>query len=264
VTAGEAVEVHALAKLTLSLHVTGVGPDGYHLLDAEMVTVDLADTLYFSPGVGLDVEMVETVETVEMVETVADGCASVPAGPSNLVVRALALVGREAHVRLVKRIPAGAGLGGGSADAAAVLRWAGAVGPAGIEAAVKLGSDVPFCLAGGGRARVSGVGEVLQPLPFDDVAGDTYTLLIPPFGVPTGAVYHAWDEMGGPVSGNLNDLEPAALLVEPRLAEWRDRLGEATGEPPRLAGSGSTWFVRGGYPGPGRVVVHVARNKGPA
>jgi 4-diphosphocytidyl-2-C-methyl-D-erythritol kinase len=251
VTAGTAVEVQALAKLTLSLRVTGVRPDGFHLLDAEMVTVDLADTLYFSPGAGLEVE------------TAGDGGGEVPAGPANLVVRALALVGREAHVRLVKRIPAGAGLGGGSADAAAVLRWAGAMGPGGIEAAVKLGSDVPFCLAGGGRARVSGVGEVLEPLPFDDVAGDTYTLLVPPFGVPTGTVYRAWDEMSGPASDSLNDLEPAALRVEPRLAEWRHRLGDATGETPQLAGSGSTWFVRGRHPGPGRTVVHVARNEGP-
>jgi 4-diphosphocytidyl-2-C-methyl-D-erythritol kinase len=251
VTAGGAVEVQALAKLTLSLRVTGVRPDGYHLLDAEMVTIDLGDTLYFSPGAGLRVEMA------------ARGFGEVPAGPSNLVARALVLVGRQAHVRLVKRIPAGAGLGGGSADAAAVLRWAGASGPEGIEAAVKLGSDVPFCLAGGGRARVTGVGEVLEALPFEEVAGDPYTLLVAPFGVHTATVYHAWDRMGGPASDNLNDLEPAALLVEPRLAEWRDRLGDATGRTPQLAGSGSTWFVRGGHPGPGRVVVHVARSYGP-
>ncbi len=61
-------------------------------------------------------------------------------------------------------------------------------------------------------------------------------------------MYQAWDEMGGPVSDNFNDLEPAALRVEPRLAKWRDRLAEATGERPQLAGSGSTWFVRGRVP----------------
>jgi 4-diphosphocytidyl-2-C-methyl-D-erythritol kinase len=55
-----------------------------------------------------------------------------------------------------------------------------------------------------------------------------------------------------------NDLEPAALAVEPRLTEWRDRLGDATGEQPVLAGSGSTWFVGGAYPGGGRTVVHAA------
>jgi 4-diphosphocytidyl-2-C-methyl-D-erythritol kinase len=68
-------------------------------------------------------------------------------------------------------------------------------------------------------------------------------------------VYAAWDEMGGPSAEGPNDLEPAALVVEPRLGVWRDELAEATGEVPLLAGSGSTWFVRGDYPGPGRVVV---------
>ena len=121
-----------------------------------------------------------------------------PEDSSNLVARGSALIGRRAHVRLVKRIPAGAGLGGGSADAAAVLRWAGAGGAAALKVALELGSDVPFCLAGGGRARVTGVGEVLEPLRFEQVAGHPYTLLVPPFGVATKAVYHVWDEMGGP------------------------------------------------------------------
>jgi 4-diphosphocytidyl-2-C-methyl-D-erythritol kinase len=241
------VALPALAKLTLSLRITGVRPDGYHLLDAEMVTVDLADTVYFSPGDGLEVDLE------------ADGGNEVPTGAANLVTRALAMTGRQAHVRLVKRIPAGAGLGGGSADAAAVLRWAGVTGPAGLEAALKLGSDVPFCLAGRGRARVSGVGEVLDRLPFEEVAGRAYTLLVPPFGVSTARVYQAWDELGGPVSDSLNDLEPAALRVEPRLAKWRDHLGQGTGQQPRLAGSGSTWFVEGEHPAPERLVVRVAR-----
>ncbi len=112
-------EVTAPAKLTLSLRVTGVRPDGYHLLDAEMVALDLADTLYFSDGDGL--EVVDAGAS-------AGGHGEVPTDGSNLVNKALSLVGRKAHVRLVKRIPAGAGLGGGSADAAAVLRWAGASG----------------------------------------------------------------------------------------------------------------------------------------
>ena len=81
------------------------------------------------------------------------------------------------------------------------------------------------------------------------------TLVLPPFGCSTPAVYRAWDELGGPTADGPNDLEPAALVVEPRLAEWRDRLGDATGQVPRLAGSGSTWFVEGAFPGDGRVVV---------
>lgn len=244
-------EVTAPAKLTLSLRVTGVRPDGYHLLDAEMVSVDLADTLYFSDGDGL--EVVDAGAS-------AGGHGEVPADASNLVRKALSLVGRQAHVRLVKRIPAGAGLGGGSADAAAVLRWAGATGTAGLQMAAELGSDVPFCFAGGGRARVSGTGEALEPLLVAGVACSTYTLLVPPFGVATAAVYKAWDALGGPVSDNFNDLEPAALHVEPRLASWRDRLAAATGLRPVLAGSGSTWFVPGAHPGQSRVVVRVLRD----
>jgi 4-diphosphocytidyl-2-C-methyl-D-erythritol kinase len=223
--------VVAPAKLTVSLRIAGVRKDGYHLLDAEMVTIDLADTLTFSDGDGLEVVG-----------------ADVPVDDSNLVRRALAVVGRTAFVRVDKRIPAGAGLGGGSADAAAVLRWAGVDD---IGLATSLGADVPFCLTGG-RARVSGVGEVLESLPF---VARAYTLVTPPFGCGTASVYRAWDDLGGPTAEGSNDLEPAALHVEPRLVEWRDRLGDATGATPLLAGSGSTWFVEGEFPGDDRLVV---------
>lgn len=225
--------VVAPAKLTVSLRITGVRPDGYHLIDAEMVTLDLADELTFGAGDGLEV--------------VGARGLPVPADDDNLVRRALAAVGRRAHVRLVKHIPAGAGLGGGSADAAAVLRWAGVDDPA---LAATLGADVPFCVRGG-RARVRGVGEVLEPLPFVDQA---FTLVTPPFGCATPAVYRAWDDLGAPRTDGPNDLEPAALVVEPRLAGWRDRLATATGETPVLAGSGSTWFVHGAFPDAGLVV----------
>jgi 4-diphosphocytidyl-2-C-methyl-D-erythritol kinase len=233
--------LEAPAKLTLSLRVEGVRPDGYHLLDAEMVTLDLADLVEFGPGEGLEV--------------VGAGGGAIPDGPDNLVNRALTAIGRKAAVRLHKRIPSGAGLGGGSADAAAVLRWAGVTD---LAVAARLGADVPFCLVGG-RARVTGVGDRVEPLPFDAVAGRAYTLLTPPFGVSTAMVYRAWDRLGGPTAAGPNDLEPAALAVEPRLAEWRDRLGDATGQTPVLAGSGGTWFVPGAYPGEGRVVVRVVR-----
>ena len=222
----------APAKLTRRLRVTGVRPDGLHLIDAEMVSLSLADTLTFAAGEGL-----------EVVDRTAGAGLAVPAGPDNLVARALAAVGRRAAVRLEKSIPAGAGLGGGSSDAAAVLRWAG-VRPdaAGLALAAALGADVPFCLAGG-RARVGGVGDVLEPMRRVDLA---FTLLLPPFGVSTAAVYRRWDDLGGP-AGGANDLEPAALAVDGRLARWRDALGAATGVVPVLAGSGSTWFVEGGF-----------------
>jgi 4-diphosphocytidyl-2-C-methyl-D-erythritol kinase len=127
-----------------------------------------------------------------------------------------------------------------------------------LGVAARLGADVPFCLVGG-RARVRGIGELVEPLDFNEVAGRAYTLLTPPFAVATPRVYLAWDRLGGPTAAGPNDLEPAALLVDPALAEWRDRLGDATGQPPVLAGSGGTWFVPGAYPGGGRRVVRVAR-----
>ena len=227
----------APAKLTLSLRVTGVRDDGYHLIDAEMVTLDLHDTVHVDEGGdGLEVRG-------------AGGEALAVEDPEeNLAVRALRLAGRRAHVRLDKQIPPGAGLGGGSADAAAVLRWAGV---ADLDAAAGLGADVPFCVVGG-RARVRGIGEQVEPLPF---VARTLTLWTPPFGCSTPAVYRAWDELGGPAADGPNDLEPAALAVEPRLAAERDRLGEVSGATPVLAGSGSTWFVEGAFPGDGRRVV---------
>ncbi|MDQ6837929.1 MAG: 4-(cytidine 5'-diphospho)-2-C-methyl-D-erythritol kinase [Actinomycetota bacterium] len=231
----------ALAKLTLTLRVTGRRDDGYHLLDAEMVTIDLADELEFGDGDGLEL---------------LPGLAAGPLDDTNLVRRALRAVGRTAHVRLRKRIPPGAGLGGGSADAAAVLRWAGG---ADAGTAASLGADVPFCLIGG-RARVSGIGDAVSPLAFEDRA---FTLMTPPLEVSTPAVYRAWDDLGGPTADGTNDLEPAALVVEPDLERWRDRLGEATGETPRLAGSGATWFVEGTHPGAGLVCVRTARPPGP-
>jgi len=233
--------VRAPAKLTRSLRVTGVRPDGYHLLEAEMVTLDLADTLEFGPGDSLQV--------------LGGAGSDALVGADNLVGRALDAIGRRASVRLHKRIPIGAGLGGGSADAAAVLRWAGVTD---LDLAASLGADVPFCLIGG-RARVTGVGDHVEPLSFEEVEAQHYTLLTPPFAVSTPLVYQAWDRLGGPKADGPNDLEPAAMLVEPRLARWRDRLGDATGETPVLAGSGATWFVPGAYPGDGRVVVQIAR-----
>ena len=224
----------AHAKLTLSLHVAGVRDDGYHLIDAEMVSLDLADELRFEAGSGI---------------TIAGPAAiGLSTGADNLVARALATIGRTAAVHVTKRIPAGGGLGGGSSDAAAVLRWAGVTD---IDLAARLGADVPFCLRGG-RARVTGIGDRIEALPFE---ARTVTLAFPDFGCDTAAVYRAWDALGGPRAEGPNDLEPAALVVAPDLAGFRDALGEATGETPVLAGSGSTWFVPGSHPGPDRIVA---------
>ena len=246
----ETVTLAAPAKLTLSLRVAGVRDDGLHLIDAEMVTLDLADTLVLVPGYARHAAHPGTGTdgsgaTVRFVGPFAQGLVA----GEDLVTRALALVGRTATVEVDKQIPSGAGLGGGSADAGAILRWAGHTD---VEAQARLGADVPFCVVGG-RARVTGIGDVLEPLPFE---ARTFTLLTPPVHCATAAVYRAWDDLGGPTGPNGNDLELAALAVVPDLARWRDELREAAGAVPMLAGSGSTWFVEGSFPGVGRRVVH--------
>ena len=249
------VSTIAPAKLTLWLRVTGVRPDGYHLIDAEMTTLDLHDRLEIS-----DLALSNPSRDGRVTFT-GPFAAGLVDDERNLVRRALHYAGRRADVTLEKNIPHGGGLGGGSADAAAVLRWAEisaervtdptvstglATDPAvdlAIDLAMKLGADVPFCLAGG-RARVSGIGEIIEPVAHQP---DVVTLVVPPFSVSTPAVYRAWDELGGPRSDGPNDLEPAALSVEPRLAIWRDIIASATGVLPTLAGSGATWFVSGDH-----------------
>jgi 4-diphosphocytidyl-2-C-methyl-D-erythritol kinase len=219
------VVVTAPAKLTLSLRITGVRADGYHLVDAEMVTLDWRDALTIDPSSsGLT----------------ADGpyATGMPLDDSNLVARALRHAGRTAGVHIHKSLPHGGGLGGGSADAAAVLRWAGYDD---VKGAARLGADVAFCLVGG-RARVRGIGELVEPLPFEPI---DVTLVIPPLVVRTPVVYRAWDDLGGPRADGSNDLEPAAVAAFPELACWRDRIREAAGVAPTLAGSGATWFLRG-------------------
>ncbi|HEX3088010.1 MAG TPA: 4-(cytidine 5'-diphospho)-2-C-methyl-D-erythritol kinase, partial [Ilumatobacteraceae bacterium] len=202
-----AVTVIAPAKLTLSLKITGVRDDGYHVIDAEMVTLEWHDTLTIDPSsTGLT----------------ADGpfAKGMPLDDSNLVARALRTVDRTAAVHVNKALPHGGGVGGGSSDAAAVLRWAGYEDVVGAAA---LGADVAFCLVGG-RARVSGIGEVVEPLPFEPI---DITLVVPPMSVSSPFVYRAWDQLGGPRSDGDNDLEPAAVSAFTALARWRDRIREA-------------------------------------
>jgi 4-diphosphocytidyl-2-C-methyl-D-erythritol kinase len=216
----------APAKLTVSLDVTGVSADGYHELRSEMRTVSLADELTVTePGTGLTLEAEPWTRATGL-----------EAGAPDLTARALEAVGRSAAVHLDKRIPLGGGLGGGSADAAAILRWAGCTD---MAVAASLGADVPFCVIGG-RALVEGIGEVVSGLPFEE---QDYLLCLPPFGIETARVYAAWDET--PSHEAPNALTEAALRVDPRLAGWRDALHDLTGRVPVLAGSGSTWFVEG-------------------
>lgn len=219
-------ELVAPAKLTLSLRITGVRADGYHLIDAEMVSLALCDVL--------------KIEESDTTSVTASGpfATGVPTDSSNIVAKALALVGQTARVEITKNIPHGGGLGGGSSDAAAILRWAGF---SDLAAASGIGADVPYCVVGK-RSRVQGIGEIVTPLA--PLQPQPITLIIPPVNVPTPLVYAKWDEMGGPTGVGLNDLEDAACSAVPQLAQWRDRL-KSIGLQPQLAGSGATWFVHG-------------------
>jgi len=245
------------AKLTLSLRIVGTLPDGYHELDALTVSIG-------QPRDTLTVDLAH--EGVSLTLTAAEP-DDVPPGPDNLAVRAVDAALRAAGVQqgvaltLRKGIPAGAGLGGGSADAAAALlatREALALDlddAALLALAKELGADVPFCLAGG-AAWMRGRGEHL--LPVAPILGLPLLVAVPPFRLSTPAVYRAWDELGGPQSTRAvpapapaadllptlhNDLEPAAEHLEPRLREFRDRLEAAAGRPALLAGSGSAYVV---------------------
>jgi 4-diphosphocytidyl-2-C-methyl-D-erythritol kinase len=217
------VHLDAFAKLTLALHITGRRADGYHELDATMVSItEPHDALVLRPAART---------SLTVTGPFADG---VPADASNLAWRAADACGATVEMELYKGIPSGAGLGGGSADAAAVLSALG--GDPAIAAS--LGADVPFCLRGG-YARVGGIGEELEhgPLPALGVV-----VVTPPFALATAEVYAAWDALGGPHAG-VNDLSVAAEHVEPRLVGFKRQIEAAAGAPAILAGSGSSYAV---------------------
>ncbi|MGB8197649.1 MAG: 4-(cytidine 5'-diphospho)-2-C-methyl-D-erythritol kinase [Acidimicrobiales bacterium] len=217
----------AHAKLTWNLEVLGRRDDGLHELRSEMTTIGLHDVLFIE-------------ENGDHLEILNPFSMAIATGEENLIVRALALVGRRAGVRVEKSIPVGGGLGGGSADAAVILRWAGGVPD---EVAITLGGDVPFCQRGG-RALVEGVGERLTELPYE---ARPLTLIVPDFGVSTAATYRAYDEMradGWSPSGT-NHLEEPAGRVEPRLATTLAWLRAQFGPEVQLCGSGASMFIAG-------------------
>ena len=219
--------LRAPAKLTWYLEVTGRRADGYHELRSEMTTIDYCDDVVVEEG-------------ADYLTVFNPFRAPVPIDDTNIVARALRLVGRRAGVTIDKSIPVGGGLGGGSADAAAILRWAGGVEP---ERALTLGGDVPFCQLGG-RALVEGVGERLTELPFEE---RWVTLIMPDFGVSTADCYRAYDQLrdGGWTPAGANHLEEPAGVVESRLATTLAWLRSEWGPGVALAGSGSTMFVEG-------------------
>src|SRR4051794_1791759 len=185
------VAMVAPAKLTLTLRVLGTRPDGFHALDALTVCVSAPADRVAIAG--------ETGPGVRLVVTGAD--TGVPTGDDNLVVRAArALLPPDESVRitLTKVTPVGGGLGGGSSDAAAVLRALRLrypTDPATVaEAAAALGSDVPVCLYGG-PVMMRGRGEVLDPV---ELAGDLHVVIATPeFAMATPDVFRAWDALDG-------------------------------------------------------------------
>jgi len=256
----------AYAKLTLTLEILGRRPDGYHDLEA----------LVISMSAPADVVEVEAVPHPAGISLAVEGeLEHVPIGSDNLAMRAgealMLRAGRSAagvRMTLRKKIPAGAGLGGGSADAAGAMHAVRRMlelsidDPTMLQVGAAIGSDIPFCLTGG-SAWMRGRGELLEPVSLP--TGLPFLVAIPPFRLPTPMVYAAWDELGGPkarrrvpVSGPIgalrpelfNDLEAAAEAVEPRLVEFRTELEKIVGVPAVLAGSGSAYFV----PVPAKVV----------
>jgi 4-diphosphocytidyl-2C-methyl-D-erythritol kinase len=206
----------APAKLNLELLVLGRRPDGSHEVATVLQAIDLCDHLSIEPG--------------PVTSLAVEGGFAVPSA-DNLVLRAAAEIGLSGRFVLEKSIPPGAGLGGGSSDAAAVLREGGRGRSDLVEIAARLGADVPFFLRGG-RARATGRGEVLQPL---EVEPGWYALAWPGFELSTAAVYAAWDSVGG---DGRNQLFRAACTVEKGLAEYAAGLGDGW----VMTGSGSAFF----------------------
>jgi 4-diphosphocytidyl-2-C-methyl-D-erythritol kinase len=242
----DSVVVTANAKVTLTLRVTGVRNDGYHELTALVVSAAAPhDTVTVTPA---------AATTVTVRGHFADG---IPDDATNLAALAAGALERDARIEIDKGIPAGAGLGGGSADAAATLvglREAYSIPMSDRELSwigASLGSDVPACLRGGSLV-MRGRGERLQP---DSSVPPLWLVIVTPrFACSTPAVYRAWDELGGPrgrvfdagvarLEHVVNDLEPAAWHVEPRLRELCAAIEQHAGVPPILAGSGSSYVV---------------------
>ena len=201
---GVTIELIAPAKLTLGLRITGRRDDGYHLIDAEMVSLDLArhpddrSRRRRRPSSGR--------------RPVRDRRAR-STRPNLVSQRAARSSGAAPHVTIDKRIPHGGGLGGGSSDAAAVLRWGGVDRPRG--GGRQIGADVAFCLVGG-RARVQRDRRDRRAAPVRRHAPSRWWCRRS--HVSTPAVYRAWDELGGPTATGPNDLEPAAHRGGARVA----------------------------------------------
>lgn len=237
---------HAWAKINLALHLRRRRADGYHDLESIFAFTQFGDTL--------------TGEAADALTLSLDGptAAAADVGDDNLVLRAARALATAANVttgarlHLTKNIPVAAGLGGGSADAAAALRLLNRLWQLDwpverlAELAAPLGADVPVCVHS--RALLgAGKGDALSPWPHDP-AGTAVLLVNPRVAVPTGPVFAGWDrqDRGGiapdaPLSALRNDMTAAAVALQPVIAEVLAALtaqGEATLV--RMSGSGAT------------------------
>ncbi len=258
-TADGALLWRAPAKINLTLRITGRRDDGYHELDSIVAKVTLYDELIFRPRRDGQIRLT---------------CSGLDCGAAedNLVLRAAKLLPERqtgADIELTKRIPAGAGLGGGSSDAAAALPALNQLWKLNlprerlITLAEKIGSDVPLFLDGP-AVRIRGRGEQVEPV---KVHPFTALLYLPESHCSTADVYAAYKAISGRQSalrhcsgqtirnpqferhpshwrGELfNDLQAAAMRVCPPLADIYSRLAEAAGLPVHMTGSGSAVFI---------------------
>lgn len=238
----------ARAKINLSLHVTGRRGDGYHLLDSFVVFTDFGDRVSIAPSDSL---------SLTVTGPRAEG---VPDDSSNLCLRAARLFDLPGcAITLDKHLPAAAGIGGGSADAAAViaLLWKATGQMPDPAQVLALGADVPVCLTGQ-PVRMRGIGEDLTPAP---ALPPLWCVLVNPgVAVPTGAVFRALLEVDNPpmadfptrwagpaalcdwLADQRNDLQPPACAAQPAIAGVLAAIADTGALLTRMSGSGATCF----------------------
>jgi 4-diphosphocytidyl-2-C-methyl-D-erythritol kinase len=250
------LRLRAAAKVNLVLEVVGKRPDGYHELRSLFAAVSLYDEL-----------ALERLPAGAGIEVVSEGSVHVPSGDGNLCHKAarffFAETGHPAGVRIrvSKSIPVGAGMGGGSSDAAATLLGLSRLFESPLTPAMKarsgfaVGADVPFFLAESGAAWIGGIGEEVRPAPLPERLW--LVMVHPGVFLSTGEVFAQWrrgltktpavptiSQLGFReiAAGLRNDLETAARALEPSIGAALDALRAAGCEAASMTGSGSAVF----------------------